>query len=78
MTSQSLWGTGEGEHPIMLTEIFQIRIYHGYILQIFLAEVLFFTVLERRTHFWLRIILSFMVFVLLSVVVTILIYRFFP
>ena len=62
----------------MLTEIFQIRIYHGYILQIFLAEVLFFTVLERRTHFWLRIILSFIIFGLLSVVVTNLIYRFLP
>ncbi len=61
-----------------LEEFFQIRIYHGYILQLFFAEALFFPVLERRSHFVVRIILSFLVFALLSVVATNVIYHWLP
>ena len=61
-----------------LSELFQIRIYHGYILQLFFAEALFFPVLERRDRFWLRFALSFVAFALLSLVVTNIIYRWLP
>ena len=61
-----------------LEEFFQIRIYHGYILQLFFAEALFFPVLERRSHFVVRIILSFLVFAFLSVVATNVIYHWLP
>ena len=59
-------------------ELFEIRIYHGYILQLFLAEALFFPVLERRGRFPLRLAASFAAFAVLSVMVTNLVYRWLP
>ncbi len=59
-------------------QLFEIRIYHGYILQLFLAELLFLPLLERRSRFILRLIVSFSLFALLSVVITNIIYRWFP
>ena len=59
-------------------ELFQIRISHGYILQLFFAEALFFPVLERRNRFALRFLLSFAAFALLSIMVTNVIYRWLP
>ena len=50
--------------------LFEIKIYHGYILQIFIAEAIFFPILERRDRFWLRLAVSFCVFALLSLVLT--------
>ena len=51
-------------------EIFAIRIPHGYILQIFLAEMLFFPILKKRSHFWLRFSFGFILYCLLSVIAT--------
>lgn len=59
-------------------ELFEIRIYHGYILQLFLAEALFFPVLERRGRFPLRLAASFAAFAVLSVMITNLVYRWLP
>lgn len=38
-----------------IQELFEIKIYHGYILQLFLAEALFFPLLARREKFVLRL-----------------------
>ena len=59
-------------------ELFQIRIAHGYILQLFLAEALFFVLLERRSRFLVRLAVSFALFAVLSVMVTNIVYRWFP
>lgn len=56
--------------------LFGIHVYHGYILQIFIAELMFFGLLMRRKNFVLRLVLSFAVFALLSVVVTNLLTRY--
>ena len=40
-----------------LQDIFSIRVHHGYILQIFFAEMLFYLVLKKRDHFIVRLIL---------------------
>lgn len=61
-----------------LAELFEIRIVHGYILQIFLAELLFFPLLERRSRFAVRLAVSFVLFALLSIIITNLVYRRFP
>lgn len=51
-------------------DIFQIRISHGYIVQLLLAEMLFLPVLNRRKGFVWRAALSIALFSLLSVVFT--------
>lgn len=61
-----------------IQELFEIKIYHGYILQLFLAEALFFPLLARREKFVLRLCLSFAVFALLSIVITNVIYHWLP
>ena len=53
-----------------LGEVFSIQYYHGYILQLFAAELLFLPVLKRRDHFYPRLILSFLLYGLLSIVLT--------
>ncbi len=53
-----------------IASLFTIHIYHGYILQIFLAEMLFLPLLRRRSHFFLRLFLAFLPFVTLSIVLT--------
>ena len=61
-----------------IQELFEIKIYHGYILQLFLAEALFFPLLARREKFVLRLCLSFAVFAFLSIVITNVIYHWLP
>lgn len=50
-------------------ELFSIRIYHGYIFQILLAEVLFTLTLRRREHFGLRVVSGGIVYGLLSLII---------
>lgn len=50
-------------------ELFRISIYHGYIFQILLAEVLFTLTLRRRKHFYARAICGVMIYCLLSLVI---------
>lgn len=53
-----------------MQELFAIRIHHGYILQIILAELLFFPVLKRRNYFILRFVLGFIAYGALSIVIS--------
>ncbi len=57
-------------------KLFEIHVYHGYIMQLFAAELLFFFVLKHRDHFWLRFILSFIGYALASILLTNLLYQF--
>ena len=50
--------------------LFFIHNYHGYILQIFIAEMLFLPLLRRRSRFLLRLLIAFLPFALLSIVLT--------
>ncbi|MBO4990212.1 MAG: sensor histidine kinase [Clostridia bacterium] len=59
-------------------EIFQITLYHGYIPQILLAELLFVFRLERRRRFLLRFCLGLVVYAFLSVVVPNIVAHFTP
>lgn len=52
-----------------LPELFRITLYHGYIPQILLAEILFTLVLRRREHFWIRLAAGLPVCLALSVAV---------
>lgn len=52
-----------------VSELFQIGLYHGYILQILLAESLFTLALHRKKHFWVRLAVGLPVYLVLSVVV---------
>ncbi|MCD8306999.1 MAG: GHKL domain-containing protein [Clostridia bacterium] len=61
-----------------IAELFAIRIPHGYILQIFIAEMLFIPILERRKNFVLRLVLSFLAFAFLSIIITNLVYQWMP
>lgn len=58
-----------------IQEVFAIHIYHGYIGQLFLAEMLFLPVLKHRKYFWVRLIGSALVYALLSIVTTNLLYQ---
>lgn len=49
--------------------LFQITIYHGYLLQIIAAEALFTLPLFRREHFWARVALGVPVYAVLAVVI---------
>lgn len=49
--------------------LFQITIYHGYLIQILAAELLFTLNLRRRAHFYLRLILGTVVYIALSIVI---------
>ncbi len=59
-------------------DLFLIRIPHGYILQIFIAELIFIPILERRKNFVLRLILSFAGFAFLSIIMTNVVYLWMP
>lgn len=50
-------------------ELFRISIYHGYIFQILLAEVLFTFSLRRRKYFCVRVIFGGMIYCLLSLII---------
>ncbi len=50
--------------------LFAIHTYHGYILQILLAELLFFKCYRRKKKFTVRIIIAISVYILLSLVLT--------
>lgn len=49
--------------------LFDISIYHGYIFQILLAEILFTSTLKRRNHFAVRATAGIIVYGLLAVIV---------
>lgn len=49
--------------------LFEINIYHGYIFQILLAEILFTFKLKRRSHFWIRAIVGCVVYCFLSIII---------
>lgn len=49
--------------------LFRITIYHGYLLQILAAEILFTLPLFRRSHFWARVLLGVPVYAVLAVIV---------
>ncbi len=51
-------------------EIFSIHYYHGYILQLFAAELLFLPILKHRNYFYLRLIGSFLIYGFLSIIFT--------
>ena len=51
-------------------DVLGIHFYHGYILQLFLAEFLFVPVLKHRSKFWLRYAITFLVFGFISIVLT--------
>lgn len=53
-----------------LQDIFSIRVHHGYILQIFFAEMLFYFVLKKRDHFIVRLICGFILYAFLSIIVS--------
>ncbi len=61
-----------------IQDIFAIRLNHGYIFQIFLAEMIFFPILERRDHFWIRMISSFIVYVFAAFLLTNIVYIYVP
>lgn len=58
-----------------IQELFSLHIYHGYILQILLAELLFVGCYKRREHFWLRSVIALIFYLLSSIVLTNLISR---
>lgn len=49
--------------------LFSLSIYHGYMLQILIAEIVFTLNLKRRNNFILRAVLGILVFLILSIVV---------
>lgn len=51
-------------------EIFKINILHGYILQIFIGEIIFFPVLMRRKGFAWRLPVGFVLYAFVSVILT--------
>ena len=53
-----------------VAEVFAIQSYHGYILQIFAAELLFVQVLKHRNYFYLRFVVFFVLFAFVSIVST--------
>lgn len=59
-------------------DVFRITVNHGYILQLFFAEMLFLPVLIKRKYFLLRLAGAFAVFAFASVVLTNLIYILMP
>ncbi len=61
-----------------IQDIFAIRINHGYILQLFLAECLFFFLLKKRNHFAIRLVSSFTGFTFLSIILTNVVYYYLP
>lgn len=60
------------------TEIFKINVMHGYILQIFIAEMLFFPVFIRRKGFAWRMLSGFLIYGVVSIILTNLIYMVVP
>ena len=63
---------------MFLTDLFKINVMHGYILQIFIAELLFFPVFVRRKGFAWRMPSGFLFYVFVSIFLTNLIYRLVP
>lgn len=59
-------------------DVFRITVNHGYILQLFFAEMLFLPVLTRRKYFPLRLVGAFAIFAFAALVLTNLIYRLTP
>lgn len=53
-----------------IRDLFSVHIYHGYILQLFFAEMLFFFSYKQRDHFILRASLSFLFYILISIMLT--------
>ena len=53
-----------------LQELFSIHSYHGYILQILIAELLFISCYKRRNHFIIRASFAFIFYIVLSIVLT--------
>ncbi len=51
-------------------ELFKLTIYHGYIFQLLLAELLFYEMLQKRDHFALRAVVGTLFYVLASIVLT--------
>lgn len=51
-------------------QIFAIKIYHGYILQIFIAEMLFLPILQKKSFFGYRLSIGFILYCFLSVILT--------
>ena len=49
--------------------LFQITLYHGYLLQILAAELIFTRPLPRRSRFWLRLPVGAAVYAALAVVI---------
>ncbi len=50
-------------------DIFQISLYHGYIPQILIAEVIFSLKLRRRDHFWVRLAIALPISLFLMLVI---------
>lgn len=59
-------------------DIFQLRIAHGYIIQLLLAEALFLPVLTKRRYFIIRAVGSIALFSFFSVILTNLVYMVAP
>lgn len=53
-----------------IQELFAIHTYHGYILQILLAELLFFKCYRRKNHFIPRVLIAITIYILLSLILT--------
>lgn len=53
-----------------LEQLFSIRVYHGYIFQILLAEMLFLPVLEKRKRFVIRFIFGLIGYVFVSLLLS--------